>query len=262
MSGGNFIVDRGVWDHPVFRPGKFTDAQAFIWLISEASWRPRTIRDKSFVIDLERGQLTHSLRFLAKKWQWRHDAVKRYLLKLEKHAMVRVTSATGQTVITICNYGNYQIGGDCSATVTATATATGPRQDRDKEENLIKPEGKPDKRLKPKKPPAKSLVFDILSKVAGADAVNGFIEMRWNIKAPMTERSAKLIADKLRGRMDADAILDLSTENNWKTVYPDSDRLNGGHNGNGNHHNGTPQGGKRPDPALEQIARLAGIGEA
>ena len=120
---------------------------------------------------------------------------------------------------------------------------------------------KRDTKVSPKKPSAKELVYNILSQVAGDDAVNGFIEMRWNINARMTERSAKLIADKLRGKMNADAILDLSTENNWKTVYPNSKQLNGGHNGNGTY-NRTSKGGERVDPALEQIARLSGISAA
>ena len=86
----------------------------------------------------------------------------------------------------------------------------------------------------PKKNTKKS-VREILLRVASADAVDGFVEMRWLIKAPMTDRAAGLIAEKLVGRMNADQILDLSTENNWKSVFPDSQQLNGGHNGQRTH---------------------------
>ena len=134
MNGGTFNIARSIWEHPVFRPAKFTDTQAFMWLVSEASWKPRTIRDKTFVIELGRGELTHSLRFMANKWQWKHDAVKRFLLRLEKHDMIRVSNATGQNVVSICNYDEYQAKPKSTTTVSATPTATGPRQDRHKEE--------------------------------------------------------------------------------------------------------------------------------
>ena len=99
----------------------------------------------------------------------------------------------------------------------------------------------------------KQSVREILLRVASADAVDGFVEMRWFIKAPMTDRAASLIAEKLVGRMNADQILDLSTENNWKSVFPDSQQLNGGRNGqrtiNGNHADATTR-------AIDVAARI------
>jgi len=123
---------------------------------------------------------------------------------------------------------------------------------------------KKDTNVSAKKPPIKKAVFDILSNVAGPDAVNGFIEMRWSIKAPMTERSAKLIADKLAGKLNADAILDLSTENNWKTVYPDSNQLNGANNGKQSYNeqasarDGARIAGENHDAVRIAVARVKG----
>ena len=144
------------------------------------------------------------------------------MTRLKTETMITTATATGQLVITICNYDAYQSDDVAPATATATPNATAPRQHRDstatkKKEGLIRL-----KKVKVSKQDARAIVFDILSKVASIDAVNGFIEMRWNIKAPMTERAAHLVADKLVGKMNADAILDLSTENNWKSVFPHS----------------------------------------
>jgi hypothetical protein len=57
-----------------------------------------------------------------------------------------------------------------------------------------------------------------------AEAWNGFVEMRKAIKAPMTSRAMTLIVNKLKSfkeqGLDIESILDQSTSNNWKDVYP------------------------------------------
>ena len=47
--------------------------------------------------------------------------------------MIRVSNATGQSLVTVSNYDKYQASHDSSATAGATPTATSVRQDRDKE---------------------------------------------------------------------------------------------------------------------------------
>lgn len=259
MSGGTFNVSRRIWDHPVFKPSKYSEREAFLWMVSEASWRARTIRssDGKNIIDLDRSQLSHSLRFMADKWGWTKSTAERFLKKLEKRDMIKTSDGTAQNIITVCNYDEYQNKPSESGTADGTQGGTDAGQTRDKEEEGLNK----GKKAKGKKLSVKELVFNVLSNVAGEDAVNGFIEMRWNIREPMTERSAKLIANKLEGKINADAILDLSTENNWKSVFPDSRQLKESNNGQRNH-NGTSKSTERIDPALEQIARLSGISAA
>ncbi|MBX2989478.1 MAG: hypothetical protein KF802_16435 [Bdellovibrionaceae bacterium] len=85
---------------------------------------------------LERGQLTHSLRFLAEKWGWEKDAVARFLRQLKTETMIETQTATGQSVITICNYNQYQKVSLPKRDSNATDTATATRQQRDKEESI------------------------------------------------------------------------------------------------------------------------------
>jgi hypothetical protein len=35
---GFFAIDRGVWDHPLFAREKFSEREAWFWLISSAAW--------------------------------------------------------------------------------------------------------------------------------------------------------------------------------------------------------------------------------
>jgi hypothetical protein len=133
---GVFAVDRGLFDHDCFADEPFTEREAWVWLISEASWRARVRRVGRVVVDLKRGQLAASLRFLADKWQWNKDAVDRYLARLRGRDMIATDSATGINVITICNYDVYQKTSLPYATAAATEPETDLRQTCDKTENI------------------------------------------------------------------------------------------------------------------------------
>ena len=105
---GVFAVDRGIWDHPSFANEPLTEREAWQWLIGEASFKARTKRVGSSVVQLERGQVAASLRFMADKWQWNEPRVRRFLKRLKTDAMINAQSDAGITVITICNYNKYQ----------------------------------------------------------------------------------------------------------------------------------------------------------
>ena len=87
-----------------------------------ASWKARPVRSGDYVASTERGQLAHSIRYMAKAWKWTPAKTQRYLKRLEKLKMICVETDTGVSVVTICKYDEYQNGGK--------ATDTGPIQDR------------------------------------------------------------------------------------------------------------------------------------
>lgn len=105
---GVFAVDRGIWDHPSFADEPLTEREAWQWLIGEAAFKDRVRRVGSVVVELVRGQLAASTRFMADKWQWSEARVRRFLKRLKTDAMIDAASDAGITVITICNYNKYQ----------------------------------------------------------------------------------------------------------------------------------------------------------
>ena len=117
MSGGTFNVSRSIWQHPEFKPEQFSEREAFLWLVSEASWKDRTARAGRVVVDLKRGQLCASIRFMADAWQWSKSRVDRFLKRLENRDMLVLESGTGQITITLCNYETFQGQRDTSGTV-------------------------------------------------------------------------------------------------------------------------------------------------
>lgn len=102
------MVARSLFDHAVFAREPMTEREAWVWLIMEASWKPRKKRIGNTVIDTQRGQLGASVRFLAAAWGWSAPKVQRYLNRIEKMEMIRRETDTGVTVVTICNYDMFQ----------------------------------------------------------------------------------------------------------------------------------------------------------
>lgn len=105
---GVFAVDRGIWDHPMFADEPFTEREAWSWLIGEASFKTRTRNVGGKIVQLERGQLAASVRFMAERWKWSKSRVDRFLKRLKTGTMIGTDSGTGLLVITISNYDRYQ----------------------------------------------------------------------------------------------------------------------------------------------------------
>lgn len=105
---GTVNISRDLWDDPAFRNEPFSQREAWVWMIAEASWKKRTRRVGSYEVETERGQLAASTRFLAKAWSWAEPRVRRYLDMLENRRMISRVTDAGVTVITICKYDDYQ----------------------------------------------------------------------------------------------------------------------------------------------------------
>lgn len=151
---GVFAVDRGIWDHPAFQSDEpFSPREAWMWLISEAAWKAHRRTIGSLTIDLERGQVAASLRFLAEQWNWSKSSVERFLAQLrgdvrrrgrpkksekidaKPETLIKTDTGTGILVITICNYSKYQRVSLPRGTVSGTDVGTLVGHERDKEED-------------------------------------------------------------------------------------------------------------------------------
>lgn len=105
---GYFALYRGTLDHPIFKKERYTEAQAWVWMLEQASYRPRRQMIGGKMLCLDRGQFSHALRFMAAKFQWSEPKVRRFLTRLKTDAMIDAASDAGQLVVTICNYSRLQ----------------------------------------------------------------------------------------------------------------------------------------------------------
>lgn len=142
---GVFAVDRGIWDHDLLADSSpFSRREAWLWLVSEAAWKPHRRRLAGKIIDLGRGQFAGSLRFIASKWRWSEPRVRRFFHALISDAMIDAKTDAGITVVTICNYDDYQrvsLPSDANPEVIPDAPATQERrkvEDRENKESIKK----------------------------------------------------------------------------------------------------------------------------
>lgn len=105
---GVFAVDRGIWDDVDFADEAFSEREAFLWLVSEAAWRPTKARVGSATIDLARGQCAFSTRFMATKWKWSESRVRRFFARLEKSEIIDAVADAKATKVTIRKYDRFQ----------------------------------------------------------------------------------------------------------------------------------------------------------
>lgn len=109
-DAGYIIIQRRLLKDPLLRDDFYF--RAWLWLVSEAAWQLRRVAvtngRTTEIIELERGQLSHSRSYMATTWGWSEKRVRTFLRCLEKGGMIDVQAGRLQTVITICNYDNYQ----------------------------------------------------------------------------------------------------------------------------------------------------------
>lgn len=115
---GTVRVSRDIFTDCAFRNEPLTEREAFMWLFMEARFAAGERRVGHITVQLERGQLAVSVRFLAEAWQWSKSRVQRFLQAIKKRDMIRAESGTGILVITICNYEKYQASAQTDGTAT------------------------------------------------------------------------------------------------------------------------------------------------
>jgi hypothetical protein len=86
----------------------FSRREAWLWLLSEAAWKPHKRRIIGRTIELARGQYAGSVRFIGTKWRWNEARVRRFLRALISSEMIDAKTDAGVTVITVCKYDEYQ----------------------------------------------------------------------------------------------------------------------------------------------------------
>lgn len=175
VPGGWFVVTRAMFSHPVvgmqIKSPRAEDASrdawppfvAWQWLIREARWQAETVMVSGHRLQLQRGQLSHSQRHLARQFNWGHKAVREFLARLARHGMIDVetqnlrsvnvcgTSKTGTdkgtatTVITVRNYGVYQQTPQQEGTANGTAGAQEGHRRGTKEKKVTREQVKEEK---------------------------------------------------------------------------------------------------------------------
>ncbi len=112
MDEGFLRLSRRFFSNEMWKVAReFSECEAWLDLIQSARF---DATDKAYSeliggreISYSRGQYPASISFLMKRWQWSEKKVRYFLAKLKKRGMITTCNKQGMTVITLCNYDEY-----------------------------------------------------------------------------------------------------------------------------------------------------------
>ena len=261
---GFYLMHRGWQENPVFRNEEYSKRDAFIWLIEEAAYLPTRVHAASGAINLKRGQLSHSLRFMAKAWKWDEAKVRRFLSSLVKSEIIDAATDAGQTVVTIRNYDKYQSPiATPDAANDADATQQRRGDDANKETREIRKEGNTLSSERERAPAPKPIPFP-KPDWADPQVWSDFLANRKRKKLGSTVTAYKGFLEDIDRNTDEDwppgRLLEVATRKGHGAIYPSIKET-----GNGLSRQSDPSPslrGRRPDPALDLYRAACAAEEA
>lgn len=228
---GFFAVDRSIWGHHLLRRQRFNEHAAYLWLLSSASYAARRVMVGSQSVELERGQLSHSSRYLASIWQWPEATVRRFLKRLQNGAAIDVDNDAGVTRITICNYDEYQRVTKRQARSDDASSDAEATQQRRKIENKETREDSSEttslrnmRAARSSRRDNRQRVLAAFEGVLVADRAAAVVEHRLLLGKPLTLHAALLLSRSFSAAADPNSAADEMIERGWLAWRPDRRR--------------------------------------
>lgn len=132
-------LHRKIMDTPLYLSEPFTRMQAWIDLLLLANHKEGFFYVRGNKVVVGRGQIGTSSRTLANRWQWSRGKVERFLQDLEESGQIKPQKTNVITLISICNYDEYQNTEPQNEPQTDhRRTADEPQTDPNKNDNNVK----------------------------------------------------------------------------------------------------------------------------
>ena len=109
MSGW-LKLHRSLIDNPLWTAEPFSKGQAWVHLLMTANHKDGGFYKNGQWVPVKRGQTGESVLSLAKRFRWSKNKLVRCLKQLEANHMIELKTNHLTTIITICNYNDYQGG--------------------------------------------------------------------------------------------------------------------------------------------------------
>lgn len=203
----------------------------FLHMLLKANWKDSKFQGN----DVPRGSFVSSLPKLSEDTQLTIREIRTAILHLKTTGEVTVKTFSKYSIFTVVKYNEYQ-----SNDMQIDSQPTGKRHSNDILTTIIEEKKERKKGIKEKKegtkvPEKKDPVIYYPNDHELDKAFADFVEMRKQIKKPMTDMAVeraisklgKLASDPITGVMDNDLaiqIINRSILNNWQDLYPVKDR--------------------------------------
>lgn len=148
-------ISRRLFEHQLWREKRiFSKFEAWLDILQSARFEDSKILTGNRFIEVRRGQMPASLRYLSERWQWSTKKVNSFLELLLQDGMIckEKTRETGQTIITICKYERYNTIGSNQGT-DGKQNGTGNDAPRKQQRNKYNKDNKEEKREESKEIP-------------------------------------------------------------------------------------------------------------
>ena len=109
MSEGWISLHRKIEECWLWLDEPFSKGQAWVDLLLLANHRDKKISFNGEIITIKKGARITSIKSLAERWQWSRHKVSDFLNILERDGMITQNRDNKRTLITIVNYGVYQL---------------------------------------------------------------------------------------------------------------------------------------------------------
>ena len=134
IERGFILIHRKIWKNPTFKK-KAMSVGLLVWLVQEAAWKATKILVGNAIIEIQRGQIFHSQRYISEQTGVPRQQLRTLLRQFERvnilaHSPTR--PATQQRkIITICNYDKYQFPETpTNPTINPASTQPHPKEER------------------------------------------------------------------------------------------------------------------------------------
>ena len=112
MEEGFLRLSRRFFSNEMWKAAReFSECEAWLDLIQSARFDATGEAYSELIggreISYSRGQYPASISFLMKRWKWSEKKVRYFLSKLKKKGMITTCNQQGMTVISLCNYDEY-----------------------------------------------------------------------------------------------------------------------------------------------------------
>jgi hypothetical protein len=189
--------------------------KVWIWCLLKATHDDYTQLVGLQVVELTKGQFITGRFKGAEELKLNPSTFYKYLKVLEKLNMIDLNSNNKMTVVTIVNWGKYQLDENETCQQNNNNVTT-----KEQQSNT-------NKNIKNNKNINNNIysVFDSYSENSDLrQALRDYSQMRNKIKAPLTERAVTLLLNKLDALASTDdlkiKLLEQAIMSNWKSVYP------------------------------------------